>query len=88
MPMALTAGDVTFWWVAIGVGFAVVLVVLMLLSLLSSFVNDIKVRVVDALDTAGKVAANTANTSELVETLDLCVGLRDETARHAELLTR
>ncbi len=80
--------DVTLWWVAIGIGFVVVLVVIVLLSLLVSFVKDIDVRVDDALSTAAKVAANTANTSELVDTLNLCVGLKEETARHAELLTR
>lgn len=82
------SNDTTLWWVAIGVGFVVVLVVIVLLSLLVSFVKDIDLRVDDALDTAAKVAANTANTSELVDTLNLCVGLKEETARHAALLTR
>jgi hypothetical protein len=85
---ALTQGDNIFWWVSIGVGFAVVGVVIVLLSLLSSFVKDIDDRVEDALDTAGRVAGNTANTSELVDTLNLVVGLKEETARHAELLRR
>lgn len=90
MPVlvGLTPGDVTFWWVAIGVGFVVVLVVVVLLSLLVAFVRDIDKGVDDALQTAARVAANTANTSELVDTLNLCVGLKEETARHAALLTR
>ena len=85
---ALSQGDNIFWWVAIGVGFAVVGVVIVLLSLLLSFAKDVDERVADALDTAGRVAVNTANTSELVDTLNLTVGLKEETARHAELLTR
>jgi uncharacterized RDD family membrane protein YckC len=88
MLMALTSGDNVFWWVAIGVGFVVVLVVIVLLSLLMSFVKDIDNGVGDVLDTAGRVAANTANTSQLVETLNLCIGLNEETARHAALLTK
>ncbi len=85
---ALSQGDTVFWWVAIGVGFAVVGVVIVLLSLLLSFVKDIDNGVGDVLDTAGRVAANTANTSLLVGTLNLCVALKEETARHAALLTR
>ena len=88
MLTALSQGDNIFWWVSIGVGFAVVGVVIVLLSLLVGFVKDIDERVGDTLDTAGRVATNTANTSELVDTLNLVVGLKEETARHAELLSR
>ncbi|MGH9070500.1 MAG: hypothetical protein ACRDX8_04890 [Acidimicrobiales bacterium] len=82
------AGDNIAWWIAIGVGAAVVLVVIVLLSLLTAFVKDVDERVEDALDTAGRVAVNTSGTSELVETLNLTNDLKVETQKHADLLTR
>ena len=54
--------EVTFWWVAIGVGFVVVLVAAALLQLLISLVKDID-RGVDAVKaTLADTAGNTAHT--------------------------
>lgn len=85
--LGLTNGDHVFWWVAIGVGFVVVLVVILLLTLLSSFVNDIDVRVADAWETATRVAANTATTWALQQTGTATGALRDEVRRHVAVLS-
>ena len=54
--------EVTFWWVAIGVGFVVVLVAAALLQLLVSLVKDID-RAVDAVKaTLAATAGNTSHT--------------------------
>lgn len=87
MMLALTAGDHVFWWVALGIGMVVVLVVITLLSLLSSLVNDIDVGVADAWQTAIRVAANTATTWSLQQTGALTGDLRDEVQRHVDLLS-
>ena len=52
--------EVTFWWVAIGVGFVVVLVAAALLQLLISLVKDIDRGVEDVKATLAATAGNTA----------------------------
>ncbi|MGH9069782.1 MAG: hypothetical protein ACRDX8_01120 [Acidimicrobiales bacterium] len=87
MMLALTTGDHTLWWVAIGIGAVVVLVVIVLLSLLTTFVDDIDGRVADAWETATRVAANTATTWALQQTGTITGDLRDEVQRHVDLLS-
>lgn len=87
MMLALTPADHALWWIAIGVGAVVVLVVIVLLSLLTAFVDDIDVRVADAWDTATRVAANTATTWALQQTGTITGDLRDEVQRHVDLLS-
>jgi hypothetical protein len=57
-----------FWQVSLGMGLVVVLVVIVLMMLLLSLVRDIEDRVGDLLQTAGAVAANTANLPKLKAT--------------------
>lgn len=85
--LGLTNGDHILWWIAIGVGFVVVLVVIVLLSLLVAFVNDIDRNVADTWETATRVAANTATTWSLQQVGATTGALRDETRRHEDLLS-
>jgi hypothetical protein len=75
------------WWIAIGMGFVVVLVVIVLLSLLIGFVTDIDRNVKSLWNMATRVARNTATTWMLQQTATATAALRDETARHAQALT-
>lgn len=83
---ALPQEHITMWWVAIGIGFVVVLVVIVLLSLLLAFVNDIDGEVKGILDTAGGIARNTHQIPALGQTAELAGVLRDELGRHAAVL--
>lgn len=56
------SAEVTFWWVAIGVGFVVVLVAASLLQLLISLVKDIDRGVEDVKATLAATAGNTGHT--------------------------
>jgi hypothetical protein len=84
--MALATEHVTMWWVSIGIGFVVCLVVIVLLSLLTVFVKDIDDGVKDVLNTAGGIAGNTGKISALGQTAELTAVLRDELGRHAATL--
>jgi hypothetical protein len=84
--IALAHEDVTMWWVAIGMGFVVVLVVIALLTLLISLVNDIDRNVKLVWGTATRVARNTATSWMLKQTGSATAALAAETARHVEAL--
>jgi hypothetical protein len=60
MP-GFASAEVTFWWVAIGVGGVVVLVAAALLQLLVSLVKDIDRGVEEVKATLAATAGNTAN---------------------------
>jgi uncharacterized membrane protein len=68
VPIALADTDRTMWYVALGIGLVVVLVVAALMILLLSFVRDIEARVGALLELAGAVAANTENIPQLEAT--------------------
>ncbi len=82
----LAQEHVTMWFVTLGIGFVVVLVVVVLLSLLLAFVKDIDRDVKNILDTAGGIARNTHNIPALGQTAELGGVLRDELGRHAAVL--
>ena len=84
--LALAHEHITMWWVSIGIGFVVCLVVIVLLSLLLAFVNDIDRDVKSILDTAGGIAGNTTKIPALAQTAELGGVLRDELGRHAATL--
>jgi predicted permease len=90
VPVAKAHGlaqpHVTMWWVSIGMGFVVVLVVIVLLSLLLAFVNDIDRDVSSILATAGGIAGNTAKIPALGDTAALTGALGEELGRHAATL--
>lgn len=86
--LAFSNNNYTFWWVAIGLGFVVVLVVIVLLSLLVSFVRDIEDNAVDVLDRAGRVAANTDKVEDLNTTAVAAQALEVEVKKHVALLSK
>lgn len=87
MLLADVAPDhVTFWWITLGIGLVVAVVVVVLLSMLVALVDDIDRNVADAWETATKVARNTATTWMLSQTATASGELRQEIARHAELV--
>ena len=87
MTAALASEHVTFWWITLGLGLVVILVVIVLLTLLTSFVKDIDRAVAQTWEEAAGVATQTASTWMLGGTATLAAELRDETRRHAELLS-
>jgi hypothetical protein len=68
VPIALSDTDQTMWYVALGIGLVVVLVVAALMLLLLSFIKAIEARVGALLELAGMVAANTENIPQLEAT--------------------
>jgi uncharacterized protein HemY len=87
MTLALAQAHITMWWIAIGMGFVVVLVVIVLLSLLVALVTDIDRNVKSLWGMATRLARNTATTWMLQQTASAVAALADETGRHAEALT-
>ncbi|MGH9179458.1 MAG: hypothetical protein ACRD0N_13005 [Acidimicrobiales bacterium] len=87
MLMALQSEHVTFWWITLGMGAVVIVAVIVLLSLLVSFVDDIDRNLMDVWDTATRLAANTATTWMLNQTVARTEELGAELDRHAELLS-
>ena len=86
MLFALQSEHVTFWWITLGMGAVVIVAVIVLLSLLVSFVDDIDRNLMDVWDTATRLAANTATTWMLHQTVARTEELGAEVDRHAELL--
>jgi len=78
--------DVSMWWITLGMGAVVVLVVVVLLSLLVTFVNDVDRGVDRILGSAGGIAGNTSKIPALGQTAELAGVLRDELRRHADTL--
>ena len=88
MILALSSAVETAWWVSLGVGLVVALVVWFLLEWLRRTVNEVD-RAVDDVWTMGKrVAQNTATTHMLLGTKELGVELLQEVKRHGELAER
>lgn len=80
--------EVTFWWVAVGVGAVVVIVAGALLQLLISLVKDIDRGVVTVRDTLRATAGNTANSWRINEVAKLVDGILNEGLQHHLFLTR
>lgn len=62
-PDGYAPEEITFWWVAILMGFGVALVVILLLSSLLSMVRSIDRSVVGVRDTLRAIPENTANSA-------------------------
>lgn len=80
--------EIVYWWVAIGVGFVVVLVVILLLSVLVSLVKIIDRGVVSVRDTLQAITRNTANTALIPQTADGVDAVLAEGLQHHLFLTR
>lgn len=83
--LALSDSVETAWWVSLGVGLVVALVVWALLEILRRTVNEVE-RGVNEVWTMGKrVAGNTQTTHMLGSTKELGVELLEEVERHGAL---
>lgn len=83
-----TPEEIVYWWVAIAVGFVVVLVVILLLSVLVSLVKIIDRGVVNVRDTLRAITGNTANTPLIPQTADGVDAVLAEGLQHHLFLTR
>jgi hypothetical protein len=88
MPDEFPAAEIPFWWLAIGVGFAVVLVVALLLSFLILLVKIIDREVVKVRDTLATITKNTANTTLIPETANGVEAVLAEGLQHHLFLGR
>lgn len=80
--------EITFWWVAVGMGVVVALVVVLLLSFLIYLVKIIDRGVVEVRDTLRAITGNTANTALITETADRVDAVLAEGLQHHLFLTR
>lgn len=88
MPVGYAPEEIVYWWVAIAVGFVVVLVVILLLSILISLVKIIDRSVTDVRNTLRAIPNNTTNTSLIPETADRVDAVLAEGLQHHLFLTR
>ena len=83
-----TAEEIAYWWVAIGVGFVVVLVAAALLQLLISLVKDIDRGVEAVKATLAATAGNTAHTPLIRAVAQGVDDILSEGLNHHLFLTR
>lgn len=86
--LALTSAAEAAWWVSLGVGLVVALVVWALLEALRRTVNEVDRAVQDVWTMGKRLAQNTGTTHMLGGTKALGVELVEEVERHAELARR
>ena len=82
MIVALSSGVTTAWWIALGVGLVVALVVWALLELLRRSVGNVEKGVDEVLTLGGQVAQNTWTVQLLQATKARGVELLEEIQRH------
>ena len=80
--------EATFWWVAVGMGLTVIVVVILLLSSLVSMVRSIDRSVVGVRDTLRAIPQNTANCALIPITADRVESVLAEGLQHHLFLTR
>jgi hypothetical protein len=80
--------EITFWWIAIAMGFVVLAVVILLLSSLVSMVRSIDRSVVGVRDTLRAIPENTANCALIPITADRVDAVLAEGLEHHAFLTR
>jgi Na+-transporting methylmalonyl-CoA/oxaloacetate decarboxylase gamma subunit len=86
--LALSADQRTLWWVAIIVGFVVVLAVAALLSVLVYLVRIIDRRVAEVRDTLRAAATNTEDTALIPQTAERVDAVLAEGLQHHLFLGR
>jgi len=74
-----------FWYVALGLGFVVILVVIALLTLLSRLVDDIDVNVDNLWTVTQRWAQNTTGMYQFAGTASILRALREELVRHDKM---
>jgi len=88
MLLALTDRNEELWWIAIVLGFVVIVAVVALLSLLVVFVRTIEQRVTTIKATLEAAAANTDDTKLIGETALGVEGVLNEGLNHHRFLGR
>lgn len=86
LVLALATEETTLWWVALGIGLVVILVVIALLTFLRRLVEDIDVGVAELWAMATRVAANTATVWQLNVTARHLSQIEEEALLHDDLL--
>ncbi|MQA61963.1 MAG: hypothetical protein GEU86_10780 [Actinophytocola sp.] len=87
MTRALAEDTQVIWWVTLGIGLVVAVVVVVLLQLLLNAVGKVERNVITLWDTATTVARNTATTWQLDSTGDQLDRIKAEALRHDALLS-
>lgn len=85
--LAVNADEKALWYVALGLGLVVVLVVIALVTLLSKLVRDIEVGVDSLWTVTKRLAQNTTGLYQLAGTGSILRALREELIRHDKLLS-
>ncbi|MGQ0678122.1 MAG: hypothetical protein ACT4OM_00430 [Actinomycetota bacterium] len=80
--------EVTFWYIALGIGFVVVLVVIALLTLLLRFVQDIDGGVIGVEDVLQRTSNNTSATFNIPLIAGGVDAILNEGLQHHLFLTR
>jgi hypothetical protein len=88
MPVGYAPEEITFWWIAIGMGFVVLAVVILLLTSLVSLVRSIDRSVAGVRDTLRAIPENTANAALIPITADRVDAVLAEGLQHHLFLTR
>ncbi len=88
MILALTDRQEELWWIAIVLGFVVIVAVVALLTLLVMFVRTIEERVTTIKGTLEAAAANTTDTALIAETADGVEAVLNEGLIHHLFLGR
>lgn len=88
MIFAIDSQEKVLWYIALGIGAVVILVVIGLLTLLSRLVQDIDVGVDSLWTVTKRTAQNTTGLYQLAGTGSVLRALREELLRHDELLSR
>lgn len=88
MILALSDRDEELWWIALILGFVVIVVVVALLSLLVMFVSRIERRVTTIKSTLEEASANTDDTALIARTADAVDGVLNEGLEHHLFLGR
>ncbi|CAN5690013.1 hypothetical protein BH24ACT26_BH24ACT26_02660 [soil metagenome] len=89
MTLAALPSDVTtLWWITLGVGLVVAVVVVVLLQVLLNSVKEVERNVMTLWQTATTVARNTATTWLLGDTAEKLEDIKGEALKHDELLNR
>ena len=82
MALGLTSGVETAWWIAIGVGLVVAVVVAALLEILRRTVQEVRRGVDDVLSMGGRLAQNTWTVQLLEVTRRRVLELLAEVEQH------
>ena len=85
--LAVNTDAKAMWYVALGLGLVVILVVIALVTLLSKLVRDIDVGVDSLWTVTKRLAQNTTGLYQLAGTGSVLRALREEMIRHDKLLS-